>query len=84
MLPNGHLNRCKGSVLLKNTVSSDIFFMTLLSQSLDDSNFEHEIQSCVNNDVQKFMESYRSNGPTAKTLQLRFDVSNEFRKITKF
>lgn len=76
MLPNGHLNRCKGAVMVQNTVSFDIFFMTLLSQSLDNVKFNDEIESSVSEDAWKFMESYRLDGPTQKTLQLRYDVSN--------
>lgn len=75
MLPNGHMNRCRGSVMVKETIAFDIFSMTLQSQLIDDIKFEKEIQSSVNEDMRQFLESYRTNGITQKTLQLRYDAS---------
>lgn len=61
--------------MVENTVSCDIFFMTLLSQSLDDSKLAEEIKSSIDEDSRNFIDSFRANGIAQKTLQMRYFVS---------
>lgn len=70
MLPNGHLSRVKGSVLIENTTSFDIFIYILLCRTLDCDDFKNEVLKSADPDFVEFIEAYIS-GLSTKVINMR-------------
>lgn len=74
MLPNGNLNRSKGSILLENTTAFDTLIHIISCRLLDDENFKRNFMSTAEKMMADFFQSFLSTGPQTRTLHLRYEV----------
>lgn len=74
MLPDGHMNRAKGSVLVEHTLPFDTVTHIISSRLLDDENFKMKFMPTVSDTMSDFLRSFMSAGPNTHTLHMRFEV----------
>lgn len=78
MLPNGNMNRARGSVMVQNTTAFDIMMSIFACRSLDDEDFKTQLESSVSGDICEFIDNYLKDGLKPKTLRSRYQVELTF------